>query len=297
MTAPVTQCFSLIRGKVMRVTRLDACGKPAPGPLSQVTTKGFISVALTAQTDTGTTIDVTNANGDRCVHDVPAVKFLGYNVVITLCEVDPTLVNLVTNQEVVDDHTGNPVGFRMNSQVAQDGYGYAIELWSDVPGAVCSTGGGGKQYGYTLLPFLQGGYFGDFTVDNAALSTILTGATTKDGNGWGAGPYNVVTGTSGAGPLLDPMDPDDHLNLQLTDVAPPAASCGAGPLGTAATGATAGTPGTWTPANSYGPQTLATMTGITASPTTAWTTGQSMTLGDGSSAHWSGTAWLVGKAP
>jgi hypothetical protein len=297
MTAPVAQCFSLIRGKVMRITRLDACGLPAPGAESQVTTKGFISVALTAQTDTGTAIDVTNANGDRCVHDVPAVKFLGYNVVITLCEVDPTMVNLTTNQKVVADNNGNPVGFRMNSQVAQDGYGYAIEMWSDVPGAVCSTGGGGKQYGYTLLPFVQGGYFGDFTIENAALSTTITGATTKDGNGWGAGPYDVVTGASGAGPLLDPLDPDDHLNLQLTDVPPPTPTCGAGPLGTAATGATAGTPGSYTPANSYGPQTLADATSLTASPTTAWTTGQYVVLGDGSDAHWTGTAWAAGMAP
>jgi hypothetical protein len=63
-----------------------------------------------------------------------------------------------------------------------------------------------------------------------------------------------------------------------------------------ATGATAGTPGTWTPAGSTGPYTLASMGGITASPATAWTVGQRMVLGDTSLVHWSGTAWVVGAA-
>lgn len=63
-----------------------------------------------------------------------------------------------------------------------------------------------------------------------------------------------------------------------------------------ATGATAGTPGTWTPAGSTPPDTLARTTGITASPATAWTVGQRVVLGDGSLAHWSGTAWVTGVA-
>jgi hypothetical protein len=63
-----------------------------------------------------------------------------------------------------------------------------------------------------------------------------------------------------------------------------------------ATGATAGTPGTWTPAGAVVPANLAAMSGITASPATAWTTGQRMVLGDASLVHWSGTAWVVGAA-
>ena len=63
-----------------------------------------------------------------------------------------------------------------------------------------------------------------------------------------------------------------------------------------ATGATAGTPGTWTPALTVGPNTLVGMTGVTASPATAWTVGQRMVLGDTSLAHWTGTAWVAGAA-
>ena len=38
------------------------------------------------------------------------------------------------------------------------------------------------------------------------------------------------------------------------------------------------------------------MNAIVASPATAWTTGQYVTLGDGSLAHWGGAAWTSGKA-
>lgn len=63
-----------------------------------------------------------------------------------------------------------------------------------------------------------------------------------------------------------------------------------------ATGATAGTPGTFSPAGATPPANLAAMSSVTATPTTAWTTGQHVVLGDASQAHWTGTAWASGAA-
>jgi len=71
-----------------------------------------------------------------------------------------------------------------------------------------------------------------------------------------------------------------------------------------ATGATAGTPGTWTPAGSEPPASVADLTAgipnaVTASPATAWTTGQYVqtgTAGTPGQAHWSGTAWVAAPA-
>lgn len=69
------------------------------------------------------------------------------------------------------------------------------------------------------------------------------------------------------------------------------------PAGVTATGATAGTPGTFTPPGADAPEDLGGMTGITASPTTAWTTGQHVLLSDNTSkAYWDGTAWATGQA-
>jgi hypothetical protein len=63
-----------------------------------------------------------------------------------------------------------------------------------------------------------------------------------------------------------------------------------------ATGATAGTPGAWTPPGATAPADLAAMSGVTASPATPWTTGQYMALGDLSQASWNGTGWVAGAA-
>lgn len=64
-----------------------------------------------------------------------------------------------------------------------------------------------------------------------------------------------------------------------------------------ATGATAGLPGSFTPAGATPPFALANMTGITASPGTNWTIGQHVELGNGSDVHWNGTAWVAGVHP
>lgn len=75
-----------------------------------------------------------------------------------------------------------------------------------------------------------------------------------------------------------------------------AVTCTVGPV--AATGATAGIPGLFTPANSDAPDTLVALqaSGVTASPATAWTAGQYVELDDGTHAHWTGTAWAAGAA-
>lgn len=293
-----SKCFSLVRGKAMRVTALDGCGNPVLGPDSVAISKGFIQVALTAQIDTGTEINVTNANGDSCVKDTPAPKFTGYTVEVQFCGVNPDLIRLMSGQAMVTDSQTTPqgVGFRMNSDLDLGDLGFALELWSDVPGQDCQ-GGTNKNYGYFLIPFLQGGVIGDFTVQNDAINFTLSNAATKVGSGWGVGPYNVTRDNSGiAVPLKDEILSGDHLHVEVVTVAPPTAICGATALGVAATGATAGSPGTTTPANSYAPANLAGLTGVTASPNTAWTTGQYITLRDGSLAHWTGSAWAAGAA-
>jgi hypothetical protein len=80
---------------------------------------------------------------------------------------------------------------------------------------------------------------------------------------------------------------------------------GSGPAAVYATGATAGIPGAWTPAGSIAPRTQADAmagkpTTITASPATAWTTGQyvqTQTAGAPGRVCWTGSAWVGGAAP
>jgi hypothetical protein len=99
-------------------------------------------------------------------------------------------------------------------------------------------------------------------------------------------------------------------NLPVTVTALPGADgrsasiCGvdAGAVNSAS-GATAGTPGTWTPGGSTPPASVAalqagTPNAITASPATSWTTGQYVqtgTAGAPGEAHWDGDSWEAGR--
>src|SRR5262245_4522319 len=212
--------FPLVRGRTMRVTHLDGCCGPSYGPDNQVVTEGFVSVALTANVNDAEEITVTNASGKTCVRDTGCPEFTGYSAEITFCDVTPCLFSLITGQPVVLDALGNVVGFRMNTDISLCESGFALEVWMGVPGVAC-TGEEGA-FGYLLLPCLRGGVVGDFTIENAAVSFVVTGASTRDGNGWGIGPYKVVPDANGdPGFLPDPLDPNDHLYVAFTTVAPP----------------------------------------------------------------------------
>lgn len=294
------KCFPLVRGRVMRATRLDECGRIKPAAVSSIATDGFVSVALTANIEEGEEITVQNAAGRTCVRDAAVPTFTGYGVAITFCDVNPELYAMMTNQKVVFDSAGLAVGFRVNSKVDISKANFALEVWSNVPGVACDPldEAAAGAYGYTLLPFVSGGVLGDFTLENGAVSFTVQNAATKDGTGWGEGPYDVVPGASGPSALLDPLDANDHLHVQFTTVAPPEPSCEGVASGAAATGAAAGTPGELTPTDSYPPANIddAALDSLTATPTTAWTTGQYIVLGDGSFAHWDATDWVEGKA-
>lgn len=219
MAAPTS--WPLIRGRRMRVTKVDNCGNPMPGPSNMAVSKGFISVALTANTNDIEAIEVTNANGEVCVSEPARAEFSGYGVEITFCDVVPCLYSLMTGQPMVQSADDEIVGFRMNSDISTSDYAFALEVWMGVPGVACEGIAG--AYGYLLLPFVRSGVIGDFTIENAAVNFAITGASTQDGTTWGVGPYNVVPGTGGTGAttLPDPLDDHDHLYVSYTNVAPP----------------------------------------------------------------------------
>jgi len=204
--------FPLVRGRTMRVTKTDGCCGPEYGDDNSIVTDGFVSVALTSNITEAEEITVTNASGRTCVRDTGSPSFDGYGVEIVFCEVNPCLFSMITGQPVVTNALGEIVGFKMNSAVALDSSGFALEVWMGVPGVAC-TGDAGA-YGYLLLPCLQGGVVGDFTIENAAITFTITGAATKDGNGWGVGPYPDAE-------LPVALDGDDHLYVIFTTTAPP----------------------------------------------------------------------------
>jgi hypothetical protein len=96
-------------------------------------------------------------------------------------------------------------------------------------------------------------------------------------------PFDLITGDAGAA---------SEVPIDWILTGPPTVDTGS----VTATGATAGSPGYFTPSGATTPANLAALTGITASPATAWTTGQYVITADLLANHWSGSAWVAGKA-
>jgi hypothetical protein len=94
-------------------------------------------------------------------------------------------------------------------------------------------------------------------------------------------PYTVFGGAAGAASEVD-------IDWIMTGVWTKTTT------GVAATGATAGQPGYFTPTGATTPANLAALSGITASPATAWTTGQYVVTADLLAANWTGSAWAAG---
>lgn len=292
--------FGPVSFQVARLTRLDGCGRPVYGNESRLITEGIISVEASAQIDEGDPIEVKNAGGKRCVYRRPKARHNGYQVTVNFCGVNPFAVNLTTDSPLVRNGAGDVAGFDVDMNVSGSEVGWALECWTDVgEGEACSPTEA-EQIGYLLLPFLSGGVVGDFTVENDAINFSVSNCNSRKGHAWGTGPYLVDVDENGAPVALDTVPPSVALRVLQVGLTPPLESDGAIPLddpaAPTATGAAAGVPGHFTPTGAFRPETLADMTGITASPTSAWTAGQYVVLQDGSRAHWTGTAWAAGAA-
>lgn len=227
-----TQCFPFAQGRRLRVTALDNCGNPlADDPCAQVVSKGFVQISVSSETITGTSIQPLNAGGELCYRLRAPDVFVGHNLSIEFCEVDPSLFGLTVNSNMVEDWNEDIVGFQTveGSKIG----GYALEVWMGVPGVDCPPVEENPvdSLGYVLFPFIIPGALGDFTIGNAEINFTVAGYTRGNGN-WGEGPYDVVAqdATNLAGPLIDAVPGDVHAHLQWTSIPAPEPFCGCEPL-------------------------------------------------------------------
>lgn len=223
--------FSLVRGRRIRVTKVDACGRPVYGDDSQAVSKGFISVGFTANMTNSDEVNQTNASGESCIYEPSEPSLRGYGVEIQFCEVDPELFSLVTGQEVYLDANGDAIGLSIGTDIEVSDQAFALELWAGSPAVdACVDPNAQGTFGYLLMPYLKGGVVGDFSVTNGAVTFTITGATTRDGNAWGRGPYNMMLSAGVPAPLVTALHPKKHVLMILVDVAPPEIFTGARPL-------------------------------------------------------------------
>ena len=226
-----TKRLALLKGRRVRVTRLDACGRPVYGDDAQVVTKGFITATFSAQLGEVAEVRVENAAGETCVLEPAQQTVEGLSLEIQFCDVDPDLFSMMTGVAVLKNAAGVAIGFEQTTDIDMTSFGFAFELWTGIVTDAGCGEVGDTPYGYMLLPFLKGGVLGDFTVENGALNFTVTGATTRNGNAWGNGPYMVDQDALGdVSRLFTPVAANASYRLMETLVAPPESLPGSRPL-------------------------------------------------------------------
>ena len=199
------------------------------GECSTVVTDGTITVEIAREYEDREDFFKKNGDGVFCVEETgpPVLKWI--NLTMTMCDVDPHLVNLVAGEEVLEDDATPPnvIGFRVTEGSAAL-VNVAIEVWTRTTGGAC--GPNETRFGYLLFPWVIEGTVGDLTLENGAADFILT-ARTRSGSPWGVGPYTVQESAAVA-TLGDPLPfyqivgDLDHEEWIWTTLAPPVASCG-----------------------------------------------------------------------
>lgn len=223
---------TFIRGRVARVTRTDNCGRPVLGEYSQAVSAGIITTTLTPNTTETPEISINNFAGQRCIYEPSVPQLTGYAMEVNFCNVDFEMFEIITKQTLVFDLNGKVVGLEVDTQIALDEEGFALETWTGSQGSnVCDDPNAQGQFGYFLLPLLKGGIVGDITVADAEITFTITGASTREGNGWGHGPYPVeLNGDGDPDVLYQAVSPTAALRIMVTTVAPPVEYIGARPL-------------------------------------------------------------------
>lgn len=242
----VTHCFTPLLGKRMRITRLTDCGAPLVAGTANafIVTSGFISVTLSSEVEDGAEIIQKNAAGNIVVNEKRSASFKRFNVEMTLIGVNPSLLSYISNATVYNDYAGDQAGFKVSEGPITNKF--ALELWTGLAGQDCV--GANEASGYIVLPYIQAGVLGNIEVNGEnAVNASLTGASTRGGNAWNTGPYQVVFGANGTTPSKIPtaLNPYDHLLMIDTALALPPESCNPQPAPTGGT-TTTSTTGTTT---------------------------------------------------
>lgn len=204
--------FTPIFGTVARVVRLDACGAAVSGGTGMVVFDGFIKVERKPQYDAGAEFVIKNARGTLCVNRKRPDRLKRINIGITLCEVDPEGLELMTAARLLKsatDSTGNAFSEDENSA------NWQFEVWQEVDEGACVSGV--QEYVQHLFPFVENGMLGDTVIEEAPSQWVVNANTRK--NPLFKDPFGQWKNNEAVGAK-------DHHLYRRTTVAPPAASVG-----------------------------------------------------------------------
>lgn len=216
-------CATPIRGRKIRLIKLDSCGNVVTGAGSaMVIMDGFISIKVTPQYEDGTEVVKKRADGSLCVNDKsnPQIKFA--QVDGDWCVLDPDAIVIMNGSRLLTNGaTGTGMMMSLLSAISAR---WSLEIWQDVYGVNACNAQGQQQYVYWAFPNVHNAQIQDFTAQNDSLEWKEQAEAQGAGFSWGTFPTanspNSYLGTN-------IVNFGDVFGYNITSVAPPAASCGA----------------------------------------------------------------------
>lgn len=212
-----TECYSPIKGLVLRVIQLNDCGAPVTGASGgMIVAAGFTQVTSAAQYETGDRQLTRRADGAACVNEKDCDILTNFELTIDLCLIDPGLVVKTVSPSRLLTFSSPPTG---TGFALAEGCGtshWSLEVWQRVAGNLAC--GSTRKYVYNAWPHLTDGKIGDYNINIEPSTLTITANSLPVNTSWTAG--NPWLG-SGAISIVP-----DHWFQNITTVAPPTAVCG-----------------------------------------------------------------------
>ena len=214
-----TQILKSIKGKTVRLTRLDSCGDVNYGSCSTVVSDCFISVTLSGEFEAGTEYVQKSAWGDLCINDKDPDILKRVNVAIEFAELNPDALDILTAANPVVDG-GDTIGASWGT--SPNDTAFALEVWTKRTGADCDPAN--PEWGYFSVPFVRNGKVdGDLTIENGSLTVSIMGEAFAAPATWATTPY-------ASNPFIVSFPDGDVFGVVVTDVQPPSDTAGCIPL-------------------------------------------------------------------
>lgn len=207
-----TKILKSIKGKTVRITRLDDCGNVIEGSCTTLVSDCFVSVTLTGEYEAGDEFIQKNAYGDLCINDKDPDILKRVSVAIQFAEVNPDALDIIAEANPVISG-GNTIGATFGTNVNYSSF--ALEVWTKRTGVDC-TNPATQEWGYFLLPFVRNGKIdGDITIENGALTLGVMGEAFAASSAWGNSPYTPNG-------FIEVFPTGDIFGMVVTTVQPPA---------------------------------------------------------------------------
>lgn len=232
--------FSVIRGKKVRLTQTNKCGRPVHGG-DYAVTSGLVTVSLTPVLKDAEELEQNNFDGQVCAQDRTEPQIKWWEVSAEFCQVNTCIWAMMGGWEPVLNYAGDSVGFETCRKIASS-TAVVMELWTGIYSeSTCNVPANdtvftqaqtsGEEFGYLIFGVKEWVLNGGLEI-GAQVSTFTFQGITMDISEWGRGPYNVVAinAAKTAGRLLTPVgqscDGVSDVHMEVTPIAPPAVTEG-----------------------------------------------------------------------